>query len=178
MARPPTRKKPIQRWQLPLQVSIRLGLYDNAFWTSILEQNPRTHLAVLVEPYLSLILTGKKTIESRFSRTRRVPYETVAARDVIVMKRSAGPLAGIALIEQTWFFDLHKTPLESIKRQFAAAMAVAEDDFWDQRESMRYATLIRLSHVTPLPPLTCFKRDQRAWVTLNPIDPKSSARQA
>ena len=42
----------------------------NTFWTRKLTMGTpvQVHLAVMVEPYLSRVLDGSKTIESRFSR--------------------------------------------------------------------------------------------------------------
>ena len=44
----------------------------NTFWTRKLTMGTpvQVHLAVMVEPYLSRVLDGSKTIESRFSRKK------------------------------------------------------------------------------------------------------------
>jgi len=44
------------------------------------------HLALLTEPFLSLLMSGAKTIESRFSRVRCAPYRCLARGDVIAVK--------------------------------------------------------------------------------------------
>jgi len=62
------------------------------------------HLAVLVEPYLSLILDGKKTIESRFSINRHAPFEQVQRGDVLILKRSSGPIEGLCTVSDAWFY--------------------------------------------------------------------------
>ena len=47
----------------------------NTFWTRKLTMGTpvQVHLAVMVEPYLSRVLDGSKTIESRFSRKKLRP---------------------------------------------------------------------------------------------------------
>ncbi len=52
------------------------------------------HLAVLTEPFCSLLLDGAKTIESRFSRVRCAPYGTLAEGDIVVVKKTGGPVTG------------------------------------------------------------------------------------
>ena len=52
------------------------------------------HLAVLTEPFCSLLLDGAKTIESRFSHVRCAPYGTLAKGDIVVVKKTGGPVTG------------------------------------------------------------------------------------
>ena len=49
------------------------------------------HLALLTEPFLSLLMNGAKTIESRFSRVRCAPYGCLARGDVIAVKKDRRP---------------------------------------------------------------------------------------
>ncbi len=60
------------------------GLPENSPWRgrlkAILDQaddGVGVHLAVFVEPYLSAVLDGRKTMESRFGLTRQPPYDCV-----------------------------------------------------------------------------------------------------
>ena len=46
----------------------------------------RIHLAIMVEPYLSLILQGIKTMESRFSQKMMQPFHRVSKGDIIILK--------------------------------------------------------------------------------------------
>ena len=51
--------------------------------------------AAFWEPYLDLILTGQKTVESRFSRRRIAPYGCVAAGDVLRDRPTRHVLCGV-----------------------------------------------------------------------------------
>src|SRR5688572_1351393 len=55
------------------------------------------HVAVFSEPFLTAVLTGEKTIESRFSSVRCAPYGEVAVGDIVLIKRVAGPVCGVAV---------------------------------------------------------------------------------
>ena len=66
-----------------------------------LDMNIRGHLCVLREPYVTFILDGRKTIESRFHKTRTLPFKKVAAGDILFLKRWDGPLRGLMLIGAT-----------------------------------------------------------------------------
>ena len=123
------------------------------------------HLAVFAEPFLSLTLRGEKTIESRFSRNRCAPFDAVGAGDVILMKAVGGPICGLAIAKQAWFFDLAFQPLDHIRSIFGKRIC-AGDDFWAARRNAAFASLIELADPIAIAPLACAKRDRRGWVTL------------
>jgi hypothetical protein len=126
-----------------------------------------THLAILREPYLSRILMGVKTIESRFLRMRTAPYGRVAVDDRLLLKRSGGPIAATARVAKVALYDnLTPARVAALIDQYAAGLCL-DDDVLDRAQRSRYAVLIWLSDVTPIehPPLLN-KRDRRAWVVL------------
>lgn len=125
------------------------------------------HLGVFVEPYLSFIIKGAKSVESRFSRRPCPPYKRVAPGDVILLKRSAGPIEGICEVADRWYYELDPKELRRIRREFAEAMCATDPSFWTARQDRAYATLMRLHHVHRVPPVRCHKTDRRGWVILN-----------
>ena len=142
-------------------------------WSSLLKEaltdrlpSVSTHLAVFVEPFLQFVLEGRKPVESRFSTRKCAPYEVVSEKDVILLKRSGGPIVGICEVSKVWFYKLDPLSWRSIKEGFATAMCADDPEFWNSRENAVYATLLLLSRVTAVPPIRCGKRDRRGWVVL------------
>jgi hypothetical protein len=123
------------------------------------------HIAIFSEPFLSLVLTGEKTIESRFSRNRCAPYGEISSGDIILIKGVAGPICGVSLARRTWCYDLVSEPIQRIRDRFGSQIR-AGDDFWTSRASAHYATLIDLDETAPIAPVQCDKRDRRGWVSL------------
>jgi len=123
------------------------------------------HLAVFVEPYLTAVLEGKKTIESRFAVTRRPPYQCIEPSDYILLKKSGGPILGLALAKSTHFFRLSPSVLSDLRRRFARQLFAQDDSFWIERADKHYATLIELEDATGIEPLSVQKRDRQGWVT-------------
>jgi len=124
------------------------------------------HLAIFIEPYLTFILEGKKTVESRFSSVRCAPYDKVRSGDTILLKKAGGPVSGICRVDSAWFYEVDQSSLKEIRREFAAQICPADPDFWSAREEKSFATLISLTDVRRLPEFPVGKRDRRGWVTI------------
>jgi hypothetical protein len=123
------------------------------------------HLAVLVEPYLSFILDGRKTVESRFSVRPMPPYGCVDEGDVVLLKESGGPVVGAFTASSAWHYRLDPASWAELREEFTRAIC-AQDGFWESRAAAEYATLIRITEVRHLAPVAVPKRDRRGWVVL------------
>lgn len=158
---------------LPLANELQAELQGDSFWESYLKplgENDSTpfslHLGIFVEPYLQFILEGKKTIESRFSTRRFAPYNQVNKGDVILLKRSSGPIVGLCQVTHCWFYQLDPDSWKTIKHDFAQAICAQDPEFWEQRQAATYATLMRVRDVREVNPIRFVKRDRRGWVVL------------
>lgn len=123
------------------------------------------HLGVFVEPFLEAILDGRKTVESRFGVHRCAPFDRVQAGDLILLKRSGGPVVGIAVAGEASYYELNAELLEDIRDRYAAQIFAEDDAFWEARADKRFATLIEIDHVTKIETVSVEKRDRRGWVT-------------
>ena len=123
------------------------------------------HLAVFVEPFLSAILDGRKTIESRFALHRCAPYQQVESGDVILLKRSGGPVVGVAKARRPDYFQLGPGDLDQIRLEHAQELFALDDEFWSSRADKRYATLIGLEDTARIDDMRVEKRDRRGWVS-------------
>ena len=143
----------------------------SVFWLSYLTRALGTmnqvglHVAIFSEPFLTFILDGRKTIESRFSRNRCAPFRKVAEGDIVFIKKVAGPICGLSLVKQAWFFDLAYEPLEGIRHQYEDRIC-ADECFWSTHRNSSYASLFLLGQTISVDPVRCEKRDRRGWVLL------------
>lgn len=125
------------------------------------------HLAILRPEYLSLILSGRKTVECRIGRRPIPPHGAITTGDVIWLKESSGPVCGVAQAGRVLSHDrLNAAQLSAIRREHNHAVC-GNTDFWRSRRGARYATLIWLTDVATLPPFRIAKTDRRAWVVLD-----------
>lgn len=146
-------------------------VYGHPFWLTYFSDATRPtsrigiHLAILAEPFLSMVLSGEKSIESRFSRNRCAPYGEIGDGDIILLKEVSGPICGLALARRISCYDLRTEPIDRIRHRFGAGIG-ADDAFWASRADALYATLIELDAPASIAPVGCDKRDRRGWVSL------------
>lgn len=122
---------------------------------------------MFVEPFLTAVLEGRKTIESRFGVHRRPPYLCIEPNDIILIKRSGGPVVGLAGAGSADFYQLSPTVLAEIRKRFAFQLYALDEEFWESRAGKQYATLIELEDPTEISPMPFPKRDRQGWVTID-----------
>ena len=131
-----------------------------------ISNNGTLHLAILQQPYLDLIVGGTKTIESRFNTKRAAPFGKVAVGDLVLLKGSGRPIANYFFAANVESIDLSHVPIEEVRRQYAAAIcAENEEEFWREKASSNFCTLVEVGERGALPELLVTKKDQRGWVT-------------
>jgi hypothetical protein len=159
----------------PIVERLQRTVDDDPFWNAHLDEcvlagASKMHLAVFRQPFLSLLLAGKKTIESRFSVNRVAPFEAIRDNDLILLKEASGPVVGIALAGAPGFYHLDEQAWSMIRMKFATAICATDDSFWEQRAHARYATLIPIKAALKFEPFTIAKRDRRGWVLLPAVE--------
>ena len=118
------------------------------------------------EPYVTFILDGRKTIESRFHKTRTLPFQKVVAGDILFLKRWDGALRGVMLIGDTEYHGpMQDGEAEALLRKYRAALAIGESFIFEKKNS-KYASLLSILDRTATDHVPCTKADGRAWVVL------------
>ncbi len=128
------------------------------------------HLAVFIEPYLSYVMQGRKTVESRFSQRRYPPYGRVSQGDLVLIKKSGGPIVGVCEIGDVWYYQLDPDSWAELRNSFTTALCAQDPAFWEARAAASFATLMRVTAVQPLNPIVCTKRDRRGWIVIRPSE--------
>jgi ASC-1-like (ASCH) protein len=163
----------MENWQILLRSVVIPQLRGDRFWDEYLDKalyddvSPMgIHLAIFIEPYLSYVIEGKKTVESRFGVRRNAPYGKVASGDIILLKRSGGPVVGLCKVSNVWYYKLTEDSWKKLRKEFTNALCAQDPVFWENRASAEFATLMQISFVKPIEPITYEKNDRRGWVVL------------
>lgn len=122
---------------------------------------------MIVKPhYIEPIITGRKTVECRLSRTLKAPFACVDPGDTLWLKASGGPVfATVRARRVSYISPVTPDALDAISDQYGSLILAAPLFFADYR-SARYGTIIHLGHVRRLKPFHIQKRDRHAWVRL------------
>lgn len=128
------------------------------------------HIVIMREPYLARVLSGEKTIESRFLRVRAAPFDRIAPGELLLLKQVGGPIVATATAAAVRQFA-GLTPARVLELVDAFRDDLRLDaDFAARAQSARYAVLIWLADVRRLAlPRPYAKRDRRGWVVLSEI---------
>jgi len=125
------------------------------------------HLAIFDKDGVQAIISGRRKVESRFSKIKLPPFSQIAKGDLVFMKKRGEKVVGHFLVDHVIFFD-HPTreDLDWLKKKFGKEMALPLD-FWRAREKVNFATLIFIGSVGKfLVPPQFAKKDLRGWVVL------------
>ncbi len=128
--------------------------------------NTRCHLAILQQPYLDMIIDRTKYIESRFSKNRVAPYGIVQEGDVLVLKKSSGPIMALARVGQVEYFEnLARGDLETYVENRADGLQISSD-WLEKKRNSNYISFFHIQAVRRIPDTPLQKTDRRPWVVL------------
>jgi len=137
------------------------------------------HLAIMKKSWglTEKVLSGKKTIESRWYKTKRSPWNRIKPKDTIYFKDSAGPVTVKARVVKVLQFDnLNSLKREQILAKYNKADLGTSEIMPEIRRYVsgkNYCILVFFDTVKQIEP---FKIDKTgfgamsAWITVNDIN--------
>lgn len=130
-------------------------------------ENRKMHLGVFKQPLLKLMLEGKKTIESRFSKNKIAPYDKISKDDFVIVKESSKKVVAMFTIKEVLQYTMEDTSVKELKEKYNSQI-VADSEFWNiKEETSNYATLIKIDEVIKLKPFSIDKTGMQSWIVLN-----------
>lgn len=124
----------------------------------------RKHLAIMDLSTIESILSGKKTIETRFSKHKISPFGQVGIGDLVYLKPPGKEIAGQFRVKKVFSFEgLTKEDMDKISVDFGSQIGSVL-----QKDDVKFGTLIFISESERLiaSPIKFQKKDQRGWVVL------------
>ncbi len=136
------------------------------------------HVAILRKSsrLLELIISGKKTIESRWYESRYAPWNRIQACERIYFKNSGefvNVAAQVATVLQ--FTDLNEQRIKDILKKYGKQIGIAShksDSFFQKIKNKKYCILIFLEKVTKIEPFSIDKTGfgmMAAWLCVEDI---------
>ncbi len=134
----------------------------------------REHIAFLDKKrkLLDKILSGEKTIESRWYVTRRPPYNSISPGERVYFKDAGEPVTARATVSRVLFFDaLDEAKVRGIIETYGDAICLSPGSREDLRwaAGKKYCILVFLRDAQRVPPFRIDKRGfgmMAAWITV------------
>ena len=127
-----------------------------------------SHIAILShKSVLDKILSGQKTIESRFSRVKSVPFGQIAVGDLVYFKLSGGSVMGYARIARVEEYDnLTPRQIDDLAKLYRQELALSED-FLARKMESKFASLLFLERVVATEAWNYKQEGRSGWIVLS-----------
>jgi len=132
------------------------------------------HLAILAKKghFIKKISSGTKTIESRWYKHRKAPFEAISAGDTVYFKESGESVSVKATVERVLFYrELTPEKIKEIITEYGTRIGVAES-YATEIKDKKLCTLIFLTKVEKIKPFDIDKKGygmMNAWITVDAI---------
>ncbi len=124
------------------------------------------HIAILRQPFFDMVLSGEKTIESRWGMHRCPPYGKIAVGDEILLKETGKDVTASASVKRVEYFQLTPEKVEDIRKKWGKAIGTDRFEDWKETLQKKYCTLIWLENVKRIEPLKVPRSKGAGWIVL------------
>lgn len=124
------------------------------------------HIAILKQPFFDMVLSGEKTIESRWSMVKVAPYKKVSVGNKILLKETGKDVTAIANVKKVQFYELTPEIVEDIRIKYGKQIGTDKFEDWKSTLQKKYCTLIWLDEVTPVAPIKVKRSNGAGWIVL------------
>ena len=131
------------------------------------------HIAILAKQrkLLDKIISGEKTIESRWYKFKKTPYGIAKAGDTIYFKDSGEPVTVKAVIDRVLFFNLNHSDVAEVIQNYGKQICLQETNP-EKYKQYKYCSLIFLKNVKKIEPFQINKKGfglMAAWISVENI---------
>ena len=133
------------------------------------------HIAIMKKSWglIPKILSGEKTIESRWYQTRRKPWNSIKRGDKIFFKNSGEPVTAKAVVGDVWQFEIKNiSEVKKIVEKFGDKICLVNTKISSWQPMPKYCVLISLSNPQLVKPFCIDKRgfgSAAAWLQIDSI---------
>ena len=131
------------------------------------------HIAILKKGPLDMILNGSKTIESRWSLKKIVPFKKVNVGDVVYMKKTGGLVVARFRVNKVEYFEyLSIKKILEIYTKYGSQIGMIEDSV-KKLYNKKYCSLFWISELERVVPFDIYKDGygiMSAWICVDDIE--------
>lgn len=133
------------------------------------------HLAILNKKLnlLQKIISGEKTIESRWYVNRKAPYGCIKKGDIVYFKNSGEPVSVKAVVNSVLQFDdLNDIKILQILKEYGKRLGV-DESYASNIKGKKYCVLVFLENMKEIKQFDINKKGygmMSAWITVEKIE--------
>lgn len=136
------------------------------------------HIAIMKKSwgFIPKILSGEKTIESRWYKNKVCPWDKINIGDKIYFKNSGEPVAiQVVVSKYIQFSDLTPTKINEILNKYHEEIGISKNEknnFFEKVKDKKYCILIFIKNPIKTKPFEINKKGfgmMSAWVSVNNI---------
>lgn len=134
------------------------------------------HIAIMTTKWdlIGKIVEGKKTIESRWYKTRRAPWNVVREGDWIYFKESGGLVTAKAQVAKVLQFEgLTVSMAHEIIAEYGSRILIQDKDVEKWAKGKNYVVLVFLKQPAVIEPFQINKKgfgNAAAWLTIPSVE--------
>lgn len=137
------------------------------------------HIAIMNKSWglTDKILTGQKTIESRWYRAKYAPWGQIHPEEIIYFKNSGEPATISARVDRVEYFsNLTSDKVKEILEKYGQDIGIEEErraEFFEMFKDKRYCMLIFLKNAQQIPPFGINKHGfgaMASWLYVESVD--------
>ncbi len=125
------------------------------------------HIAILRQPFFDMVLSGEKTIESRWSMNKVAPYNKVKVGEIIYLKETGKDVTATAKVKQVRYYELTPERVEEISIKYGKEIVTDKFKDWQSTLHKKYCTLIWLEDVKKVEPIKVPRSNGAGWLVVN-----------
>lgn len=124
------------------------------------------HIAILRQPFFNMVISGEKTIESRWSMHKVAPYGKVGVGDEILLKETGKNVTATAKVKDVKYYELTPEMVEEIRIKYGKQIGTDKSEDWKDTLQKKYCTLIWLEDVKHISPIKVQKSNGAGWIVV------------
>ena len=134
------------------------------------------HIAILKKSWnlLDKILSGEKTIESRWYKNKSAPWNKIKENELVYFKDSGSPVTIKTEVDKVLQFqNLTPRKVKQLLNKYDKAIGIKTEDFYEQLKNKNYCLLIFLKNPETIVPFDIDKTGfglMSAWICVDDIE--------
>ncbi len=125
------------------------------------------HIVILRQPFFDMILSGEKTIESRFSFNKTAPYGKVNIGDTLYFKQTGKTVTANAKVKDIKYYELTPQKVEEIRIKFGKQIGTDKFKDWQTTLTKKYCTLIWFKDLTLINEMQVPRSNGAGWIVVD-----------